>query len=377
MEKKTRGITRWLYWFLFAVAIITVYKTLDNFSDITSWIDRLLDVLAPFLAGILIAYILYLPCRKIENLLKKTKKIKFISKKARTISVLAVYLIVLVIIILAIKLIIPPITQSITDLANNFQNYYSIAMQKIEELPADSFLKSEQVTNIANEIKNIDLKEILNVDRLTQYAKGAINIANSIFDIFVAIIVSIYILIERGQIIEFFKKLTSAIFQKETYENIGKYFDRTNNIFFNFLASQVLDGIVVGTLTSIAMSILGVKYAILLGFMIGLLNLIPYFGAIIAVIIASIITALTGGISQAIWMLVIVTILQQIDANIINPKIVGNSLKISPILVIFSVTIGGAYFGVIGMFLAVPVMAVIKLIVSEFIEYRNKEKINQ
>lgn len=377
MEKKTRSITKWLYWFLFAVAVIAVYKTLDNFSDITSWIGRLLDVLAPFLAGILIAYILYLPSRKIENLLKKTKKIKFISKKARTISVLAVYVIVLVIIILAIKLIVPPIAQSITDLANNFQNYYEIAMQKIEELPADSFLKSEQVTSIINEFKDINLKEILNMDRLTQYAKGAINIANSIFDIFVAIIVSVYILIERGQIIEFFKKLTAAIFQKETYENIGKYFDRTNNIFFNFLASQVLDGIVVGTLTSIAMSILGVKYAVLLGFMIGLLNLIPYFGAIVAVIIAAIITLLTGGLAQAIWMLVIVTILQQIDANIINPKIVGNSLKISPILVIFSVTIGGAYFGVIGMFLAVPVMAVIKLIVSEFIEYRNKEKNSQ
>ncbi|MBO5413742.1 MAG: AI-2E family transporter [Clostridia bacterium] len=377
MEKKTRSITKWLYWFLFAVAVIAVYKTLDNFSDITSWIGRLLDVLAPFLAGILIAYILYLPSRKIENLLKKTKKIKFISKKARTISVLAVYVIVLVIIILAIKLIVPPIAQSITDLANNFQNYYEIAMQKIEELPADSFLKSEQVTSIINEFKDINLKEILNMDRLTQYAKGAINIANSIFDIFVAIIVSVYILIERGQIIEFFKKLTAAIFQKETYENIGKYFDRTNNIFFNFLASQVLDGIVVGTLTSIAMSILGVKYAVLLGFMIGLLNLIPYFGAIVAVIIAAIITLLTGGLAQAIWMLVIVTILQQIDANIINPKIVGNSLKISPILVIFSVTIGGAYFGVIGMFLAVPVMAVIKLIVSEFIEYRNKQKLSQ
>lgn len=374
MEKKTRSITKWLYWFLFAVAVITVYKTLDNFSDITSWIGRLLEVLTPFLVGILIAYILYIPCRKLENVLKKVKKLKIISKKARTISVITTYVIVLVIVVLAIKLIIPPIFQSFTDLANNFQDYYNIAMQKIQELPEDSFWKSEQVTNIANELKNIDFKELLNMDKLTQYAKGAINIANSIFDIFVSIIVSAYILIERRQIIEFFKKLAGAIFQKEAYENIGKYFDRTNNIFFNFLASQVIDGIVVGTLTSIAMTILDVKYAVLLGFMIGILNLIPYFGAIIAVIIAAIITLLTGGLSQAIWMLIIVTILQQIDANIINPKIVGNSLKISPILVIFSVTIGGAYFGVIGMFLAVPVMAVIKLLLTEFIEYRNKLK---
>ena len=122
------------------------------------------------------------------------------------------------------------------------------------------------------------------------------------------------------------------------------------------------------------MSILGVKYAVLLGFMIGLFNLIPYIGAIIAVVIAGIITLLTGGVSQAIWMLVKVTILQQIDANIINPKIVGNSLEISPLLVIFAVTVGGAYWGVLGMFLAVPVVAVLKIIIDDWIEYKNQKK---
>ncbi len=122
------------------------------------------------------------------------------------------------------------------------------------------------------------------------------------------------------------------------------------------------------------MSILGVKYAILLGFMIGLFNLIPYLGAIIAVVIAGLITLLTGGIYQAIWMLVVVIILQQIDANIINPKIIGNSLQISPILIIFSVTIIGSYFGIMGMFLAVPIVAIIKLMISDFIKYKENTK---
>ena len=122
---------------------------------------------------------------------------------------------------------------------------------------------------------------------------------------------------------------------------------------------------------------LNVKYAVLLGFMIGLFNVIPYFGAIIAVILAGIITFFTGGLSQAIWMLVVVTILQQIDANIINPKIVGDSLKISPLLVILAVTIGGAYFGVIGMFLGVPVVAVLKILINDYIEYKNRNKLNQ
>lgn len=122
------------------------------------------------------------------------------------------------------------------------------------------------------------------------------------------------------------------------------------------------------------MSILGVKYAILLGFMIGLFNLIPYLGAIIAVVIAGLITLLTGGLYQAIWMLVIVIILQQIDANIINPKIIGNSLQISPILIIFSVTLIGSYFGIMGMFLAVPIVAVIKLMINDFIKYKENTK---
>lgn len=122
------------------------------------------------------------------------------------------------------------------------------------------------------------------------------------------------------------------------------------------------------------MSILGVKYSILLGIMIGIFNMIPYFGAIIAVIIATIITFITGGGSQAVWMLIIITILQQIDANIINPKIVGESLKISPLLVIMAVTIGGAYFGVLGMFLAVPVVAIIKVLLSDYIEVKNSMK---
>ena len=129
-----------------------------------------------------------------------------------------------------------------------------------------------------------------------------------------------------------------------------------------------------GILVTIAMTIMKVKYAPLLGFFIGLFNMIPYIGAIIAVGISAIITLITGGLGNAIWMLIVVIILQQIDANIINPKIVGQSLKVSPLLVLFSVTVGGAYFGILGMFLAVPASAVVKILVEDFIEYKNRKK---
>lgn len=372
MESNKKKITKWLYWFLFAVAIILVYKTLDNFSAIGDWIKNLLDVLMPFLIGLLIAYLLYIPCRKVESLYKKSKKIKFFRKKERALSIFTVYFIILIILIISINYILPIISNSIIDLASNIQGYYNSLMKNIDDLPQDSILKNEIVLNIIESVKSIDLKQYINMSNLAEYAKGVINVAGRILDFFVAIIVSIYLLLQRKEILEFIKKLGRATLKDRTYNSFGKYFNRTNNIFFNFLAGQLIDSIIVGIITSIAMSIIGVKYAVLLGVMIGVFNLIPYFGAIIAVAIAALITLLTGGIWQAIIMVIVVTILQQIDANIINPKILGNSLKISPLLVIFAVAVGGAYFGVWGMFLSVPIIAVVKLLLTDYIEYKNK-----
>lgn len=374
MGEKKRTITKWLYWFLFAVAVITVYKTLDNFGEIGNWIGGLLEVLAPFVIGIVIAYILYVPTKKVEQFYLKVGKPRIIAKKARSLAVFTVYLIAIILIIMAFRFLVPVIASSIIDLVNNFQGYYNSMMQNIQSLPEDSFLKSDMILGVVDNIKNIDLKQLINLDMIAEYAKGAMNIATGIFDFFVAIVVSVYILLQRNEILEFFKKLGKATLKENTYNNMGKYFNRTNEIFFNFLAGQFIDGIIVGIITSIGMSILGVKYAVLLGFMIGLFNMIPYFGAIIAVIIATIITILTGGLGQAVTMVIVVTILQQIDSNIINPKIIGTSLKISPLLVIFAVTVGGAYFGVWGMFLAVPIIAVLKLVVTDYIEYKNKLK---
>ena len=132
-----------------------------------------------------------------------------------------------------------------------------------------------------------------------------------------------------------------------------------------------------GILTSIVMNIMGIEYATLLGIMIGLFNVIPYFGAIAAVIIAAVITLFTGGVTTALWMPIVVIIVQQIDANIINPRILGNSLNVSPILVIFSTTLGGAYFGVLGMFLGVPIAALIKIFVLDFVNQRNEVKVQK
>ncbi len=372
--KERRVWTKWFYWFTFVLSIIIIYKILDNFTAIGNWVSGFFHIIMPFILGIIIAYVLYIPERNLEKLIRKIKKPKIIYDKARVISVIIVYAIALLILIWVINYILPIIIASVVDFVSNFQVYYNTISTEINNLPEDSFLKSEPVTNVVNQIGQIDVAEYVNIEKITQYAQGALSIAAGIFSFFVSIIVSAYILLERAEILGFLKKISNAIFEENACKNIAKYFNRTNEIFLKFIASQLLDAIVVGVLTSIGMSILGVKYAVLLGVMIGLFNMIPYFGAIIAVIIATIITFITGGFSQAIWMIVITTILQQIDANIINPKIVGESLKISPLLVIFAVTIGGEYFGILGMFLAVPVVAILKVLIADYIEYKNWRK---
>ena len=370
-EIKKNG-KKWFYWFVLGVAIISFYKLLDNFPDIIGAVKKFLNVLSPFFIGILIAYILYIPSRKIESIFKKSK-VKFIRKKSRTLSIACAYIIFIIIAAIVLNFIFPVLIESLTELISNIQWYGDVTIQKYQSLPEDSLLKSDFVTDLIKNVQNIDIQQYINIDKITEYAKGALNFVTSIIDIFVAVIVSIYILSERGKILKFLERLIKAIFSEKTYKNIEKYFNDSNEIFFGFLSSQIIDAVIVGILSTIAMSIMGIKYAPLLGFIIGLFNIIPYVGAIIAVVIAAIVTLITGGISQAIWMLVVVIILQQIDANIINPKIVGNTLKISPLLVMFAITIGGAYFGILGMFLAVPVAAVFKILLEDYITYKNSK----
>jgi len=368
-EKKENIWKKSIYWFVFAVAIILVYKTLDSFSDVTNWIGSLFKILMPFLSGILIAYLLYIPCRKVEILYNKIN-VKFIRKRSRAFSVFTVYVISVIIIMLGIKFVIPTLVSSIIELVS----YLTSTVDAFKELPEESFFKSDVITDMINNLKNIDLKQFVNLEKVAEYAKGAITIANRVFDVFVSIIVSVYVLLERRKIVEFIKKFTEAVFKTNTSKNIGKYFNRTNEVLLKFIGSQFLDAIVVAILTSLAMSIMGIKYAVLLGVFIGVFNMIPYFGAIIAVAVSILVTFFTGGLTQALWMSGVIIIIQQIDANIINPKIVGGSLKISPLLVIFGVTVGGAYFGIVGMFLAVPVIAIIKILVDDYIEYKEKLK---
>lgn len=372
MIKKFKGETKWFYWFTLLVAIVIVYKILDNFTGIGEWVAELIKVIKPFLMAILLAYLLYIPARKIEALYRKNK---VLSKKARGLSIATTYILAILIIALLIKILVPMLSDSIGELASNLPGYYDSAIKYIEELPEDNILKTEAVQNAIKKLQQIDIAKLLDLDNLAMYLEKVIGIANGIFSAFVTIVVSIYVLLERAEIVNFVKRLNRSIFTEKKCQAIDRYFEKGNDIFFKYISGQIIDAIVVAIIMSVALTIMKVKYAVLLGFLIGVFNLIPYFGAIIAVIVACLITIFTGGFVQAIWVAVVLIILQQIDANIINPKILRDALEISKILIIFAVTVGGAYFGVLGMFLGVPAIAVIKMMLDDYIERNEKEKV--
>lgn len=373
MEEIKQGWKKRISWLLIALTVVIVYKMLDNFSNVTEWFGTFFRILKPFFAGLLISYILFMPCKKIENALSKSK-LKFVKKKARGLSVIATYIIFVLIMVIIINCIFPVLKESIVELVSNIPGYYETLVNKYKELPEDSVLKSDVIKDKMTELSNIDMKQFLSInnERIIEYVKNIINIFSGIFDVFVSIIVSVYILLQRTAIMKFLRRFARAIFKKNTYEAVNKYFTKANEVFFTFISSQLLDAVIVGILTTVAMLIIKVKYAPLIGFTIGLFNMIPYIGAIVAVGIGILITFITGGLGKAIAMAIVVIILQQIDANIINPKIIGISLEVSPLLVIFAVTVGGAYFGILGMFLGVPIAVVIKTVLNDWIDNKNK-----
>ena len=372
-KEKVLGTKRWIYWVSIGVVLIIIYKLLDNFTGIGDWMGNLFSVLAPFIEGILIAYILYTPCKKIETILLKRKN-KFVKKRARGISILLTYIIVLALIIWFMNVIIPTLVNSISDLIKNVQSYYNSVVSDSPNYAITPFIQDNILKPVVEWIQNVDFESFFTVDKIKEYLSSAMGIIKGIVNIFIAVICSVYILAQRTRIVNFLNRFAKAVLIKRGYERFNRYFTSGNAIFFRYLSSQMLDGIVVAVITSIAMTIMGVKYSVLLGTLIGISNLIPYFGAIFGVAIAIIITILTGGWEQALIMGIVVIILQQLDANLINPRITSSSLKVSPLLIMFAVTVGGAYFGVLGMFLAAPIFTLIKVIVDDFVNERNREK---
>lgn len=162
-------------------------------------------------------------------------------------------------------------------------------------------------------------------------------------------------------------------------EKSGRFIDtvnRINSVFSKYIFCLLIDAVIMAVLSTAILSVLNVRYAIILGIMIGMFNLIPYFGAIFAAVMSVVITFITGGFFKALWTAVALIVLQQVDGNFIGPKIMGQMLDASPLWIIFAVTLGGGLFGIVGMIISVPVLVTVKMAVSEFIKEKETQSEN-
>lgn len=362
--KRFEKYTKWIVAFLLGVALIAVYKTFDNFGAVLEWFLNVLRVIRPFIVGFFIAYVLHLPCKKLERLCGRAK-FSPIKNHAKGISVLAIYVIAVLILTVLMRMIIPAIYTNVVDFYYNLPEYISLALQFIHDKLGINLLEFDNETvnrAVQGFLSKIDLNQF------GKYAQGVINVTSGVVSTFIALIVSVYALMDSERITAAVKRVMRLFVPDERCRQITDYVLKTNNIFSTYIYCQLLDAAIVAVAATIVLSILQVRYAIVLGFLIGFCNLIPYFGAIIGVTMTILLTLFTGGFFKCLWTGISLLVLQQIDANFIGPKIMGNMLKLRPLWIIFAVTVGGGLFGVLGMLLSVPVLVVLKMIIGDYLK---------
>ncbi|HIZ55676.1 MAG TPA: AI-2E family transporter [Firmicutes bacterium] len=368
---KKHEFASWLKVFLFAVAVIATYYIFQHIGDIIGAIGHFLGVLSPFFLGFVIAYILYLPASRLERFYYKSKY-ALVRNKARGLSVLSVYLIGALIVVGLLSMVIPAIAAGLTDFANHVPYYINQLTAFINEINESGSLPF--TIDIPDILKNLSVADVLKNLDLMKYLDGIVGMSSAIMNLFLSIVASIYLLLGRRSLKKNAIRLLALIIGEKPLDTLLKYLGKTNDYFCTFIYCQVIDALILGTVATIGLAVMQVPYAIVLGPILGLMNMIPYFGAIIASVVAIIITIFTGGIGKAIATAIFLIIAQQLDGNIVQPKLLGNSLKLDPIFVILGITVGGAYLGVFGMIIAIPVIALFRTIILDLISYREKKR---
>ena len=358
---------KWIPICIIAVILMTIYKTIDNFSQITGAIGRFFTVISPLLYGVLFAYFLYTPHRSIEKMYSKSRS-KFFSIRAKGLSTFTVFLLLVLVIVLLVVFVAPIMIESVVDLTGNIPYYVNYILDFMDNVPEDSFWYTLDIADVLRESTSGFMAQYINAARIEQIARGVISLAGDVTSVLLGIVISLYLLWERTRISLFFQRLRDVVFKKEKVrDRITQYLGQVNRALFTFIASKGLDSMINIVAVTGILLIFNVPYAFLLGLTAGLFNFIPYLGSLVAVLLIALISLITGGLSEVIKVVIPLLVFQQLDANYIEPRIMKSSLKISPILVIVAVVAGGAYFGVFGMFLAVPIVVVIKEILIEYI----------
>ena len=370
---KKKQIRVFLSRLLLAMLVIIFYKIVMNVSDVMIWLKSFTKVLIPFFYGFVIAYLLNIPCSALERRLNKFKSSPF-QKGSRGISVFIIYALFISAIVLVINKGIPLLQRSILDFITNFNTYYNNAITAIEQLPLEKFGLSEKLEEILptqtawkNVLEGVGLKEVMGS------LNAVLGVTSHIFSGFITIVSSVYFLLETHNVTFQIKRLMDLFLHERIRKVAYRYGAIINDSFKKFIVCQLLDSLILCTITTIEFTILGSRYSLALGVMLGICNIVPYFGSIFGSIGVVIIIACTSGINTGALAGLVLLITQQIDGNVIQPKLMGNSFSLSPALIVIGITVGGAMAGIWGMVLAVPVVHILKTIAGDIIAARERK----
>lgn len=344
------------------IIAITIGIVIYNCGTIIKGIKTFASAAAPFIVGLGLAIVLRIPVSWLEKSLFKN------FKKKRLWSALVVFLIFIFLLILMISMILPNLISSIQQLLTNqkmFQKNIRFYIKQIEQnMHIDLSNTESYLTGRLSKL----ISE--NLSKIATYSVAAVRF---LINTILAIVSAFYIVLDKESLCLTFKRLTYAIFPESIANHLVHFTHTTRDVFDSFIIGNLIDSLIIGIICYIGISIFRLPYAQMIAFIVGITNLIPVFGPFLGAIPSAILLVLINPI-YALIFLIFIFILQQFDGNILKPLVLGDQLGLSGFWILFSVTVGGSLYGVIGMFLGVPVFALIYRTLQEYTENKLNEK---
>ncbi len=377
------------YILILFVLMLICYNLFGNWSNTKSGFASLFQAVSPFLYGFILSYFLSALSDSIEKFLFYKIRKKPVPEKLeqrgykRVISVIITYIIVVGVLIFILAVIIPQMIETISslidrsgDLYNNAKNTFDRFVERHPELDL-SFVQEFMDKNMGLLFNDATTAIESILPRLYSISRSTISF---IYTVAMTFILSIYFLWDKERIKAGILDIADAFLPKDKSENFREIAHTSNKIFGNFLIGKAIDSLIIGIITFVAMNLIGLfgvpgfhEYSLILSLIVGFTNMIPYFGPIIGAI-PGILLFLAIKPSSALIFAIMILVIQQFDGNYLGPKILGNATGLAPIWVILAVVMGGYMVGVLGMFLGVPVVAVLVYLAGLWIDYKKKQK---
>ena len=377
---------KYLYWgitaFCVIAAAILFYMALRFLPDLRKGISSIFRILSPFIWGFVITYL-------IAPLMKRLEKSVFGplcarvfpktggKKLARGVSVVVAELILVAVLAGLVSLILPQLGTSIRKIYENRSTYLETVNRYIGEFairhPELYKIVGDSLNTITGDINSWAERVLPTVTSyLTDVLESAYVLLRGIYNLIIGIIVSVYVLSDLERFTAAFRRWIYSLFSVDTAERVREAIAFTDRTFMGFITGKLLDSAIIGLICYIVCAILRIPYALLVSAIVGITNVIPFFGPFIGAVPSAFIILMTDPFKCLLFIIFII-ILQQIDGNIIGPKILGNSIGITGFWVLFAIVVGAGLFGFGGMLLGVPVFVVIYTFLNYRVESRLKK----